>query len=129
MKENSAALLGLLVCPLVAVLAAGLDSFNVPSSSGETGPIAWLGIFPIVYLFALMASIVLGGPSFLLGRKMDLIRWWSASITGGVVGLIMYVAIRLPNIVLSMHDIALYIVTGFVAGLVFWSIWRCRATA
>lgn len=116
-SQSARATLGFLVAPLVAAVACAVAS---PLSDGPAG-IAF-GLIPVFYFFAVMASGFLGFPAFLVLRRLGLVRWWSASLTGAVVGAVAAAALASPGS--PRAESLLFLVTvGIGSALSFWAIW------
>ena len=114
-----------LAAPFVAALGIVLaGSFQ---NSSESMPsldfVFWTCIF---YIYAAMATVLLGLPSFLILRKLGAIRWWSASLVGAIVG-ILYLALisNPPSLSKLSTDPWVTVLWGGVGALsafVFWVI-------
>jgi len=95
-----------------------------------------LGLLPVGYFFSLVAILVFGVPAFLLGRRLNLIRWWSAVISGFFIGVLVAVVFVRPRIVQFSPDFIrddlrgfLFLgTTGALSALVFWLIWKQGTT-
>ena len=113
------------LAPLVAALGLVLsgsvnDEFPNPSIA------VLLGWTIVCYVYAAMATVALGLPSFLLLSKLDAVSWWSATLVGIVVGIIVFVVVN-PGGMSAVLSEARSIVWGGVGALsafVFWVIWR-----
>ena len=93
----------------------------------NTDPLSVIGLLPIAYLWALSAAVFFGVPMFLLVRRLNMVRWWSAVGSGALVGAVVAVVIGIPNTV-QTKDFLLMIPLGAAAALVFWAIWQSDAT-
>lgn len=122
MKESTAAIVGFLVAPVPPALMFGLSTPVI-----REGPdlIAIMGLFIVGYFFAALATGVFAVPAFFLGRRLRLIRWWSALTVGFAIGAAVAVIIQLPAPVQSRAVIFLALM-GAASALIFWIIWEQR---
>jgi hypothetical protein len=125
---------------VVAFLVAAL----VPPiffASGAAGgfrnfdPIAFIMWIAIFYSFSALVTVVFGVPAYLLGRHLDLIRWWSTVIVGFFVGVLFAVAQQwqafeyfssLSELVRwgVIWNLSMSACMGGLAGLTFWITWQ-----
>lgn len=113
-----------------AFLLAGLAAPAVPAAAmcvqvmvtSKAGPWAVL-VFPLPYLVALAAELLLGGPIFLVALRLRMVTWWTSVIAGGVVGA---AALRIVAWSGAVDDrsLALMAAMGAAAGLAFWLVAR-----
>lgn len=129
MKERTAAVIGFLVAPVVPALALGLFT---PITDGKPDFVSVLGLFPIGYFFAVVASTLFGLPAFFLLRRLKLIRWWSAAATGFFIGICIGIALQRPDvpnlpfetwITEAIRSSLAMAAAGGLAAIVFWLIW------
>ena len=78
---------------------------------------------PLVYMWCLVAALVLGVPAFVFLLRVDLIRWWSALPVGLLIGLVMGVLVRWPAWK-SVEALIQFALAGAISALVFWLVWR-----
>jgi hypothetical protein len=90
-----------------------------PAFNSELGSIAGASVF--FYFFALVPTIVLGVPAFLLLLRFNLVRWWSSVVGGAAIGLIVAFAIG-ANATLSAFGFCSAV--GALAAFVFWVVVR-----
>ena len=81
----------------------------------------------IGYFWALIFTVLLAVPLFLLARRMKIVRWWSALIAGFVVGA-GAISLLFPNVP-SWEVAGHYGLVGAVSALVFWAIYATVAKA
>jgi len=77
-------------------------------------------LFFFAYLAASAHMLVLGIPAFLLGKRLDAIRWWSCIIVGFVIG-------SLPMAIWMQGEWVVFVpwgLFGAIGGLAFWLLWR-----
>jgi hypothetical protein len=120
-RESNYTVVALLVAPLVA--AVGLPLWGFVSDGGLTesfaSVIAWTFIF---YWYALVATVIIGLPCFLLLRKIRLVKWWSSLASGFLVGLLVLLAID-PNAASTRpNDIGVWGGIGGISAFVFWLV-------
>jgi ABC-type uncharacterized transport system permease subunit len=121
MSKVTAAIMGFLVAPLVsAVIGAVLTPVE---GRLNLDLVSILGLLPIIYFFAALATILLGVPSFLLLLKYKLVTWWSALIVGVVAGVIVALIFKAPSHV-EARDLLVMGTMGSASALAFWVIWR-----
>jgi hypothetical protein len=83
-----------------------------------------LGLLPMLLYFLTMAMAVLGLPAFLILRRFNLVRWWSALASGLAIGTLMAVLVRLPGSP-RFDEMALSMtLSGAASGLAFFLIWN-----
>ena len=119
MKEDTAALIGFAVAPIVPAL---MFCLGTPVTREETSLLTIIGSLPIGYLFSAAFTGLLGAPLFLLARRWNVVRWWSAAVGGAAIGLVASIAVRWPGEINNSANI-IYALTGAVAAFVFWVIW------
>ena len=125
-REILSTVVGLVMAALpAAVLLALYIAFDV---GGLPRPAEFLGLVSGLYFYSFLVTVVAGGPLFLLVRVFTMVRWWSASIAGALVGALVA---GFPRLNVVDHDELLYLVylmfAGAVSGLVFWGVWRTGA--
>jgi uncharacterized membrane protein len=118
MKRRITTVLGFLIAPLVPVVVG--TAISPPSKSADLGIFVVMGAIVYVYSCGLMAFF--GVPAYLLLRRKNLVRWWSAMLVGLLVGTLMATVFRLPNQP-RIEDLLVMALTGALAGFVFWLIW------
>ena len=111
--QATAAILGFIIAPAVPAVFLSLISTVSSVDDGTMG----LGLAPFIYFFSFWVCFFLGIPAFALGLHLKLIRWWSALITGAVIGAVLCVGD--PYALLTMCPL------GAVSALTFWLIWKC----
>jgi hypothetical protein len=102
--------------PLPAVVVA-IDLFR-------TGGYGMSSLSPPIYFCSLLAAAVAGLPAYLVGRRLNLIRWWSASLAGSIIGAAA-VLVFLPAWLgfPTPYEFLFFAVFGTLSGLVFWIVW------
>lgn len=113
---------GFLVAPLVAAIAMVSTTPLV-----EDSVTAALGLVPIFYLFAALASGMLGVPAFLVLQRVGLVRWWSSSIAGAVIGATITFLLVSPPTAVTLKTLWYFMAVGACSGLSFWVVWRVGA--
>lgn len=128
------ALLAAVAGPTLIVMSPFVyQNFQLPDPSGRPAwAISQLGGLALVTLAVTAAHVLLlGFPAFLLLRWKRLVRWWSLTGSGFVLG-------ALPAVVLTALDSDLMAAgavggvlgaLGAVGGLCFWLAWRQGAAA
>ena len=90
---------------------------------GEQDAISVLGSFVVVYLFSITATVLLGVPFYFILRKFNLIRWWSATAGGLLVGTVFLLLIT-SNAAQDTAGMLRFAMLGASAGFLFWLVWR-----
>lgn len=127
---------GFLLAPLVAAFCGSL--LTPVTNSGPITPFgmlnndlrALLGLTFVFYFYALPFSAVFAVPTFILFKKLDLVRWWSTILAGAVIGALCSFLFTLDRL-LRTHDLQLEIggyiswsVLGALGAMVFWLVWK-----
>src|SRR5207249_1470748 len=82
MQESSATVTAFFVAPTVPAIGLAL------SSAYQAQEPMYLLLALVFYQFALYACLFVGLPAYFIGKWLKLIRWWSAAISGAIVGLV-----------------------------------------
>lgn len=124
MPKGRAAILGVLAAPLGP---AFLGALMTPLSGGpiNTDLTSVLGQAMVAYPFVLVLGNIVGVPLFLIFRRYDLARWWSAVLSGVIAGAF-WVGVITRRF--EVHNFVLLGIEGALAGLTFWVIWRLAET-
>src|SRR5271156_4208381 len=93
MKEPTATAIGFLVAPIFPSLMAGTMTLVTPNGSDLETVLAF---FPIGYLISGLVTVVFGIPMFLLGKSLNIIRWWSAIAVGFAIGAFISMILQWP---------------------------------
>lgn len=131
MTERNATAAAFLISPLVPTVGlAALTLLLKP----ELNPFWVIGFMPVTFVFSALFMTLFGAPAFLLGKRLNLVRWWSAIIVGSLLGTIVDVVVRWPGtggslsswVVADFRSLYVYIdtVMGALTGFVFWLVWR-----
>jgi hypothetical protein len=116
MKRRTSTILAFLGTPIIPSLFFGagmaLNMFNDPVLS--------FTYVPLFYLYFSIITVVVVFPAYLIGRKLNLITWWSVLIIGALVGAALSLVERQfdPTRVLAFCGL------GLLSSLTFWLIWR-----
>ena len=113
----------LVIALLISALVASLG-MSVPLDGQAIDPIVTVGLFPLVYWFCLLAVGVLGVPLFILGRRLNLVRWWSSTLCGFFAGGAADLVMRFPNGPPAASELLRLAVIGGASGLTFWLVLR-----
>lgn len=122
MIQGKWTIVAFLVAPIIP--ATGLALLTVWSFSA-------LAIVPLYYIYALPLTSVFSVPSYFVGKRLGLIRWWSALIVGIIIGtlwgwLFMKESAYAPEIVTPLffsEQVLKLSALGALAGVAFWWIW------
>jgi hypothetical protein len=66
---------------------------------------------------------VLGVPAFLVLHKFQLVSWYSSVIAGLLIGVLVAIAITLPNVI-TPRDALIMGTVGGLSAFCFWEIWK-----
>lgn len=81
----------------------------------------------IVYIYSLTLAALLGMPLFFIARHYDLVRWWTALLSGIIAGAIFAAMYRYPGS-MQANDFFPLCADGAAAALVFWAVWKKGVT-
>ena len=125
MREFIFTLIAFLAAPLIAALTLALWGLT-SSGSIITDIPSFFGLAVMFYFFAVLATLVLALPAFLVLRRLDLIRWWSTGLVGFVVGVLTFILIQPPGLALvsQVTGALAWGCIGFCSAVAFWYIWR-----
>jgi hypothetical protein len=115
LKQFFLVVAGFVVAPIVPALA--LAVFSSAFNHG-VGAIAGASVF--FYFLALVPTVALGAPAFLILLRFNLVRWWSAAVVGSLIGVVVAVVIG-ANVAASAFGF--FAAAGALAALVFWVFW------
>lgn len=115
MKKRTALIVAVFASPAIPAVWAGLTIPLIPRTFHLSSQLAVSGMY---YQWSLYAMLLLGYPAFLLGRKLNLINWWSAIIAGCVIGAFVSAAL------LGNQQFITISLMGAASALTFWAIWR-----
>ena len=111
MKKSYFTVIGFFVAP---VICAGIFAVSSPLLSV-------IDMFIISYYYSVLATVLIGIPSFLLVRHFWRITWLSALSVGFVDGMFVDI-ILFSNSTLS--SLATFGMSGAISAFVFWLIWK-----
>lgn len=118
------------VCIILGLLAAGLGPLVGGSLfylfRGElTGENAaqMLAMSLLFYPFALVFACLIGLPLFLVARRFQLVRWWSA-IGSGLFGGCLVAFLLAPSAPFYPNNYLLGATEGVASALLFFAVWR-----
>jgi hypothetical protein len=114
-KERLATILGFLGAAIVPSVATA-----IADSHGRSGAAGLVTLTAIYYPFSIVFSFWLAVPMYFVLKQRQLIRWWSASATGLLIGSSIGLFLYWPR----MSFILFYVGVGALSGLVFWFFWR-----
>lgn len=126
-RPRIAAALGFLAAPIPAALIGALGTFIGPS-----WPDPVFGL--IGYMIGFIIALFFGLPMFLLGKYLDLVRWWTAVIAGFLIGIVVEIATGW-NLITDIDDLPdgitvsdvlmplfIYGIGGACSGFLFWLV-------
>ncbi len=90
--------------------------------TGSLNTKSFLISFLVALPFSIAANVLLGLPTFLLLKKLNLINGWMVSAAGIVLGIFLSVVIQLPGF--DIRGLLIFVPLTTVSSLAFWIIWR-----
>jgi hypothetical protein len=119
MKTKTATIVAFFVAPIIPALYLSL-AFPL---TRQYNLLAQLVLFPFMYNYPLIAMLLFGYPAFLLGKRIQLITWWSTLVVGVLIGALMGVIAQIQGHI-HLSEVALMSLLGGLSGLTFWAIWK-----
>lgn len=116
------AVIALLVAPAIAAFGLAVSAY-VQGDAVVNSPAKLLPSTLIFYSYAFAATLLLGLPSFLVFRRLKLVRWWSSIMSGVVIGLIAKIAVDPSGTGLGSSALVIWGGLGGLSALVFWLVW------
>jgi hypothetical protein len=128
-KQGLSTTAGFVIVPAIPALV-----FTIGSMPEIGYSVIYLIIWSLyLYVFTAVVEVVLGVPAYFIGKSFDLIRWWSASIIGFVIGTLAYLIIQSLLVVFSRATtpsplgVAIGLsalgALGSFSGFIFWFLW------
>jgi hypothetical protein len=106
--------------PLIAaVLCASVTLFSVGFPGGG---LEFLVTVLVTYLYAVNGTVILALPAYLVLRRFNLVRWWSALGAGAALGLLFALLVGGSFSAPLLRGIFPLTLIGAGSGLVFWLI-------
>jgi hypothetical protein len=110
-----------LVAPAIPVIIFACMIVLAYTPRTVSGAIAGIGNFLFIgYLIASAHILLLGLPAFLVGLRLQAIRWWVCMIVGYVIG-------GLPMAIWMQGGWLVFVpwgTLGALGGFAFWLLWR-----
>jgi hypothetical protein len=119
---NARTVIAFLVSPLVA--AALFASVSWLSSGLSNDPLEPFATAVVVFVYAGIGMGILAFPAYVLLNRVGLVRWWSASGAGAVLGLIFDLGFGSSWSSPWLRGHFGMAAIGAISGLAFWSVWR-----
>lgn len=119
MKKSIATVIGFFTAPLVAAVIEVLFTWKGGVPLGR----AILGLLPIFYFFAILATLIFAVPAYLALKYFKKINFTTIIVSGLVIGTVVAVIIRLPS-PLQTSDLTVSLTEGAFSSLWFWFIQR-----
>ena len=123
-RQTVATLAAFAIAPLVA--AAGVLLMGTVGS-GVDDPMLAAALFLIYLLWAIAFETVLALPTFLLLLRFGLVRWFSATLVGLVVGIVAFAIMNPQGLSATLsnpRECASWASVGGLSAFVFWLTWR-----
>ena len=122
MKESTSSALGFAIAALPIAVVGALTS---PGLGGglEADFKSLLFVTMFFYVYSIFFTLLLALPIFLLLRRYRLVRWYSSTGAGFLIG-IAVAALYFGRFADASLQWAMFSITGAVSGLLFWTIWR-----
>lgn len=121
------ALLAFLLAPPTTALLYCVVNLASGGFSGGIGEFLITGV--VAYFFALSGVIILALPTFLLLKRINMVRWWSAAGAGAFLG-VLYTALIGPGSFSSplLRGRLPLALMGAISGLIFWLVLSRRSS-
>lgn len=113
--KNTATLLAFVFAPLVSALL-----YPLTTPEFHDMDIIDFGVaVTLFYFFCSLATLVFGMPLYFLLRRLKLVRWWTCTPCGIVIGAFVAFLVSLNH---PVHDrsLAFYASVGAITGFCFW---------
>ena len=123
MKSDTATIIGFLTAPLIS--AAILSTFSPLRHDLEV--LSILGFVTFFYVPSFAAMTLFAAPLFYFFHSFDLIKWWSATGSGVIVGAV--VSLLVSPAPVQFETLLLLGSAGGASGFGFWLIWRQGSNA
>lgn len=127
MRKRSATIVGFGVASAAAALMLALVSLISEMHEHQivlsAAPLFFASSFLVFYPYSLICTVLFGVPMYLIVRWMRLVTWWSAIVSGALVGLVIAVVFRPANQP-YVDELLRFVPSAAVAALAFWLIWR-----
>ena len=120
-RESGYTAVAFLVAPLVAASIMALSGFAQSGGVAESAALV-LGWTFVFYFYALVATLVIGLPGFIVLRKFGLVRWWSSTASGFLIGSLVLIAIEPSAVTSRPNDFAIWGGIGGLSAFVFWLV-------
>jgi len=124
MERNRTYRIGLLVAPL---LPAFVLSYGATGTYATFGSV--IGYAFLFYIPCLLGTLLAALPLYYLLKRINLIRWWSASLCGFVGGAVIFVApagtraFKLNTIRSDWEELLLFSFLGGATAFLLWVFW------
>jgi hypothetical protein len=90
--------------------------------------LASLGLTFVFYPFAVVPTLVIGGPIYFLLQRLGFMNLWTILSCGILIGLLGGLALYYPAIP-DCHDLLNTMEMGAVSAFIFWLVWRRQFSA
>ncbi|MBC5765829.1 hypothetical protein [Ramlibacter albus] len=91
--------------------------------TGDHDLLSMLATTFIMAYFSAVAAVLIGVPSYFALRRLNLVKWWSATVFGALAGAVVRGVATIPA---DPEPAVLlrFALLGAAAGFLFWLIWR-----
>lgn len=124
MNERRATLVGFSAASAVPpLILAGLALPTEQSVHRVSEALLFVGVAFLTFLpYSLLFTLLIGGPSFWLCKRLGLVTWWLALAVGALGGIL--VSLMQPANEPVGDAMLKYVPLGTIAGLAFWLVWK-----
>jgi hypothetical protein len=119
MTRANSTVIALLVAPLVPAVWTAI--LTLTSTAAGLWPSLVMG--GMIYVIAMVPTVVIALPLFLFLSRHNYAYWWSGVVSGVVIGAFVGIGIRWPA-TLDIRELFRTGLMGGLAGGLFWSVWR-----
>jgi hypothetical protein len=129
MRERYATILGLALAPIVPAATGALTSSGL--GGGIEGDLVTnLGLTFLFYFYAIIPVFLIGAPVFLLLRRFNFVRWWSAAGVGFLIGLVVVAVLVSGDFSRTTFlSTLLFCCSGAFGAVLFWLVWSTSQRA
>lgn len=120
-RESGYTAVAFFVAPLVAAFSLAFWGFAQSDGLAQSAALV-LGWTFVFYFYALVATLVIGLPSFIALRKFGLVRWWSSTACGFFAGALVLIAIDPSAASSRANDFVVWGGIGGLSAFVFWIV-------
>jgi hypothetical protein len=109
--------------PIVLAIFAVVSAPEIRNNGLLEGILLFSISFIVFLPYSVLFVLFLGVPSFILCRRLGLVRWWAALIVGMLIGVLVSIAVRAGS--QAYWEVFFkFVPTAAAAALAFWVVWN-----